>query len=85
MSDKPILDQAAHVAAGALCLAPVALWFNPLSFALSGAAIGFVREISEGGAIVTREQVASAFNRRSLTDIAFWSLGGLLIGMGVYL
>lgn len=82
MSDRPVLDQVAHVAAGALCLAPAALTPGPFGFALSGAAIGLVREISEGGAIVTRAQVASAFNRRSLLDIAFWTLGGFIAGLG---
>jgi hypothetical protein len=82
MSAHPILDQAAHTAAGVLILFPAVMWPSPFTFALCGAEIGLVREISEGGALLTRRRIARAFNRRSLLDIAFWTLGGALAGLG---
>lgn len=83
MSDTPIIDQLAHTGAGAAFLLPAALWPHPLTFALAGMAYGVLREITEISNYVTVEHVLEGLsNGRSWKDIAFWTLGGFLAGLG---
>lgn len=83
MSNRPILDQMAHTAAATIFLMPAALFPNPLTFALAGASIGFIREITEVGPLVTLETLREALaDAPSRLDLAFWTLGGFIAGMG---
>ncbi len=83
MSDRPFLDQAAHVSAGAAFLLPAALWPNPATFALAGAGIGAVREITEVSPLVSVESIREGLSdRASQIDVAFWAVGGFLAGLG---
>lgn len=83
MSSRPVLDQVAHASAAAIFLFPAALWPNPLTFALAGASIGFVRELTEVGPLVTPEALSKALaDAPSRLDVFFWALGGFLAGLG---
>lgn len=83
MSKRPILDQAAHASAAMIFLLPAAIAPNPLTFALAGASIGFIRELTEVGPLVTLETLREALaDAPSRLDLAFWTLGGFLAGLG---
>lgn len=80
---KEFIDQAAHVAAGALFLLPAALVPNPYTFALASFFVGLVREITEEGPKATPEAVRAVIaSPRSRLDIAFWTVGGFIAGLG---
>lgn len=65
-------DQAAHFAAAFAVVIVAGLIADPYaSGALIGLALGLVREVTEGG------NVLSAGSRR---DLIFWTLGGLAAG-----
>lgn len=69
---KQLVDQAVHFGAAFLFLAPAAFWGGVFGFAFAGFGIGLVREITEGDGI---------FNRGSLLDILFWTIGGAMTGL----
>lgn len=75
-----VRDQAAHAGAAILALLPAALAPGALTFAWAGFCLGLVREVTEEGAPVTLGRLRAAL--RSYSDLAFWTLGGLLVGMG---
>lgn len=75
---KELRDQAAHVAAAILCLAPVALFPNPIGGAVSGFLVGLVRELTEEGEI-SLEALKQALG--SKLDLSFWALGGAIAGI----
>lgn len=71
MLKKQLLDQSAHMLAAAAILAPVLLWPGLIGGALYGLGAGLVREITEGGNVLSRD---------SLLDLLFWAIGGALAG-----
>ncbi len=70
---KQLIDQAAHIAAAMAALAPAAFIGGVLGFALSGLFCGLIREITQHGGFST--------GRGSLLDLAFWTVGGVIIGL----
>lgn len=65
---KQLIDQTAHFVVGVAVLLPAAAAPGPWSFALAGAGLGLIREITEEGPIT---------NKGSILDIVFWALGGV--------
>lgn len=76
---KELRDQSLHMGWCAAILLPVALWPGLLTFALAGFGCGLIREVTEEGAPVTPGKVLYAA-RVSKLDLAFWTLGGALVG-----
>lgn len=72
-------DQSCHVAWAVITLLPVALWPSAITFALAGFMCGLIREVTEEGAPVTPGKVFYAIAVSKL-DLAFWTLGGALVG-----
>jgi hypothetical protein len=70
-------DQAAHVAAAVIGLAPLVLAPNIITGAWAGFCMGMVREVTEEG-----EVTLAAFKRAlgSRLDLAFWTIGGAIVG-----
>jgi hypothetical protein len=71
---KELIDQGAHFTVG-LIVALIVILLAPASSVvvggIVGAALGFVREITEGG---------NVFSDGSCLDLTFWTLGGLTAG-----
>lgn len=67
-----IRDQAAHALIGGVVAAAVFIAPAPLNGALLGLACGAVREVTEGGNVVSKG---------SVLDMLFWTLGGLVVAM----
>ena len=67
-------DQALHALAAALVLAPAAVHPTWWTFALSGALIGLVRE-------VTQHNRVWPLGWGARLDVACWALGGLAVGV----
>lgn len=66
---KQVVDQTAHMAVGFAILAILLYFDHALAAFVSGCAIGFVREISEKGKVLSLH---------SLLDVAFWGVGGAI-------
>jgi hypothetical protein len=77
---KELRDQPLHVGWCAAVLLPVALWPSLPTFTLAGFMAGLIREVTEEGAPVTPAKVWRAITT-SWLDLAFWTLGGALVGM----
>lgn len=86
MSNRPILDQILHVAAGAVATVPIgAFGFNPLTGAWATFCMGAVREYTEWqlnplhgpNPFSGHGAVNSAGSK---LDLAFWTLAGFLVG-----
>lgn len=73
---KQIIDQAAHTIAGLVIIIAVLGLPFPLGGLLGGAAIGYVREVTEQG-VITKNSLFH-ISQRSRLDIIFWALGGLI-------
>jgi len=83
--DKPwyaqLLDQATHALLGCAFIAPVVLNPCPLTAAIAGAGLGFVRELTEEGRYFSFKALRTVLtDANSMCDVAFWTLGGLLAG-----
>lgn len=76
MSNKPILDQVAHVAGGIVGTLPLLLHQGALTAAWAGFCMGFVRELTEQGKLVTWTTFKSALRGwQSKKDVIFWASG----------
>lgn len=69
---KQLIDQSAHFIIALAILGLVTLLPNLLTYALAGASLGLIREVTEQGPVTSPG---------SLLDILFWSLGGLAAGV----
>lgn len=82
MSKHPAIDQVAHASAACLGLLPFALAPSPLTGALAGLVMGFVRELTEEGPLVKLEHFGNVIRSGgSRLDLAFWTLGGFVAGL----
>jgi hypothetical protein len=74
-------DQAAHLSAALVSLLPLALFPCFLTGAWAGLCMGVVREITEEGVISLPALKHCFTGPNSRRDLAFWTLGGLLVGI----
>lgn len=82
MSNRPILDQVAHVGAAVLALTPLALWDGALPGAWAGFCMGMVRELTQVGKLVEVSSFRQVFSSNGhRLDLAFWTLGGAAVGL----
>lgn len=79
---KELVDQSAHAAAAIVALLPLALAPSPLTGALAGFGMGLVREITEEGELSLRALHRALDSR---LDLAFWTIGGLVVGIAALL
>lgn len=79
MNKKELIDQTAHLTAAFVVLAPVFIAPGALSGAWSGLCLGYVRELTEEGAVVDLGAIWAAFG--SWRDLLFWTLGGAIAGL----
>ena len=82
MKRKQIIDQGSHLSAAILVLVPLVMAPGLLSGAWAGFWLGYVREITEEGAVVTLASIKAAFG--SKLDLIFWTAGGALSGLLFY-
>lgn len=73
---KELRDQTAHAVAAMVIVLIIGFWFHPLTYALGGFLIGFVRELTEEGTPVTLAKAVEAV-RTSKLDLMFWTIGGI--------
>lgn len=76
---KELRDQSAHFVAAIVALLPAVFFPGPLSFAWAGFSLGVVREMTEKG-VITLPAARRALGSR--LDLTFWTLGGLIAGLG---
>lgn len=70
------LDQAAHIAIGAIQCALILFLPLPIGCALATLITGLAREHGEGG---------DMFSSGSIRDLIAWAAGGLIIGLAIEL
>lgn len=77
---KELRDQSAHMVAGAIAVAPVAvLGVGPFTLAWITFCMGMVREVGEEGKPVTLPKIRKALG--SNRDLTFWTIVGFAVGV----